>query len=77
MPFHLVEPWGRDTYRQATVISTHQTLEAAYAGLNQIADKLDRDGAPEDYLQVHVVNEAKEPMTRPADVPPHLSRTRV
>jgi hypothetical protein len=53
IPFHLVQPWGRDTYHQATVISTHQALDAAYA-------ELDRDGAPpEDYLEVYAVNERR------------------
>ena len=25
MPFYLVQPWGRDSYRQATVLGTHAT----------------------------------------------------
>ena len=38
--FHLVQPWGDDTYRQATVVSTHATVAAAYAELDRIGEKL-------------------------------------
>ena len=65
MPFHLAEPWGPDTYRQATVVSTHATVGAAFAKLDRIAEKLQRDGAPERYLEIYVVNEAREPVARP------------
>ena len=27
MPYYLVQPWGRDRYRQATVTSSHDTAE--------------------------------------------------
>ena len=44
MPLYLVQPWGRDQYRQATVSSIHYTV--ADAKLDAIAEKLPRDGAP-------------------------------
>ena len=34
MPFYVVQPWGRDRYRQATVQSIHDTVEDAYAQLD-------------------------------------------
>ena len=46
MKFYLVQPWGRDRYRQATVQSIHATVDDAYARLDAIAEKLQRDGAP-------------------------------
>ena len=54
-----------DTYRQATVVSTHATLQAEYAELDRIAEKLQRDGAPEGNLEIYVVNEDREPVERP------------
>ncbi len=41
-----VQPWGRDRYRQATVQSIHDSVDDAYARLDAIAEKLQRDGAP-------------------------------
>ena len=44
MPFYLVQPWGRDRYRQATVQSIHDTVDDAR--LDAITEKLQRDGGP-------------------------------
>ena len=71
MPFHLVQPWGRDTYRQATVMSIHATIEKAYARLDAIAEKLAQDELPKDTLELHVVDEKREPVPRPGA---HLKR---
>ena len=38
MPFYVVQPWGRDRHRQATVASIHDTIDDAYARLDAIAD---------------------------------------
>ena len=65
MPFYIVQPWGRDRYRQASVTSIHATVADAYARLDAIANKLQRDGAPPDYLELHVVDEQRQPVTRP------------
>ena len=62
MTFYLVQPWGRDRYRQATVQSIHDTVEDAYARLDAIAEKLQRDGAPPDYLELYVVDEQRQPV---------------
>ena len=63
--FYLVQPWGRDRYRQATVQSIHDTVEDAYARLDAIAEKLQRDGAPPDYLELYVVDEQRQPVVWP------------
>ena len=55
MPFYIVQPWGHDRYRQATVQSIQHTIDDAYARLDAIAEKLLRDGAPADYLELPVV----------------------
>ncbi len=64
MPFYLVQPGGRDRYRQATVQSIHDTVDDAYARLVAIAETLQRDGAPPDYLELYVVDEQRQPVTR-------------
>ncbi len=65
MPFYLVQPWGRDRYRQATVLSIHATVDDAYARLDAIAEKLQRDGTPSDFLELYVVDAQRQPVTRP------------
>ena len=45
--FHLVQPWGDDKSRQATIVSTHATVAEAYAALDRIGEKLHQDEAPE------------------------------
>ena len=65
MPYYLVQPWGRDRYRQATVTSIHDTVDDAYAKLDAIAEQLERDGAPSDYLELFVVDAERQPVPRP------------
>ena len=65
MIYHLVQPWGRDKYRQAGPISSHPTVEAAYAEIDRIAAMLARDDLPADTLEFYVVDEHREPVPRP------------
>ncbi len=65
MPFYLVQPWGRDRYRQAAVTSIHDTVDDADPRLDAIAEKLQRDGAPPDMLELYVVDAERQPVTRP------------
>ena len=65
MPYLIVQPWGRDRYRQATATSIHDAVEDAYARLDAIAEKLQHDGAPPDYLELYVVDAERQPVTRP------------
>ena len=65
MPYNLVQPWGRDRYRQASVTSVHDTVDDAYAQLDTIAEQLERDGTPPDYLELYVVDAERQPVARP------------
>ena len=65
MPFYIVQPWGRDRPHQPTIQSIHDTVDDAYARLDAIAEKLQRDGAPADYLELYVVDDQRQPVTRP------------
>ena len=65
MIYHVVQPWGRDKYRQAGPISSHSTAEEAYAELDRYAARLAEDDLPEDTLELYVVDENREPVPRP------------
>jgi hypothetical protein len=64
MPYSLVQPWGRDRYRQATVVATYDTATEAFAELDRYADIRKRDGMPQDYLEFFVVDEQRTQVTR-------------
>ena len=59
------QPWGRDKYREATVVSVHETLSDAYAELDRLADTLERRAVPEGDLKIYVVDEQRRPVPRP------------
>ena len=40
MPYYLVEPWGRDKYRQASLLSTAGTVQEVYAELDRMVARL-------------------------------------
>ena len=65
MSYHLVQPWGRDRFCDATVVGVHATVTDAYDRLDEIAEKLQRDRAPDGYLEIYVVDEERQPMIRP------------
>ncbi len=63
--FHLVQPWGDDKYREATIRSTYGTVAGAYAALDRIGEKLHQDEAPEGTLEIYVVDDGRQPVPRP------------
>jgi len=54
--FRVVQPYGRDRGREATLISEHATLAEAFAAIDRIAEKLERKGTRPDYLELIVVD---------------------
>ncbi len=58
--FHLVQPWGDDKYSQATIVSTHETVEEACAELDRIAEKLQHYDAVEETLEIYAVDERRQ-----------------
>ena len=57
-PFRVVQPWGRDKARQATVISTHKTVAEAVAAVNALTARMVQTGAPSDAVELVVVDAA-------------------
>ena len=64
MAFYVVQPWGRDRYRQATVVGIHETVDAVYADLDCYADAIARDTTGEPMV-FYVVDEERRPVPRP------------
>ena len=62
---HFEAPVALSPENLATVTSTHDAADGAYARLDAIAEKLQRDGAPPDYLELHVVDTERHPVARP------------
>ena len=62
--FCLVQPYGRDRYREATVVEIHPTVEAAYAALDRIAETLRRNSTAEG-IEIYVVDEEPHLVARP------------
>ena len=42
----------------------HETVTDAYDRLDEIAEKLQRDGVPDSYLEIYVVDEERQPVIR-------------
>lgn len=65
--YFIVQPYGSGAKRtrQATVVAVHPTVEAAYAALDAIAEKLNRKDLPGDYLELLVVDEDRQHVSRP------------
>jgi hypothetical protein len=76
--FYIVQPYasGPDRARQATIVSTHETVEAAYAELDKIAARLNGHGLAGDVRELLVVDEHREPRRRPGDIGHLLARTK-
>jgi hypothetical protein len=51
MRFQVVQPWGRDTLRQSTMLSQHHTASAAFAEIDRLAAEMARTGAPTNELE--------------------------
>ena len=65
MTFRLVQPWGPDKGRQATVLSEHGTVAEAFAEMDRLAARMSATGAPSDAIEVLVVDADGRVITRP------------
>jgi hypothetical protein len=64
--FRLVQPWGADRGREATVISEHATAADAFRALDAHAERMVQTGARSDAIELLVVDAAGNPVARPA-----------
>ena len=61
----VVQPWGPDKGRQATLQSEHATLAEAFAALDVLTAEMVRTGAPSAAVELLVVNEHGAVVPRP------------
>jgi hypothetical protein len=63
--FRVVQPWGHDRARQATIVSTHATASEAFAEIDRLAERMVRTGDRSDAVALIVVNEHGDIIERP------------
>ena len=56
MRFRVVQPWGPDRARQATLISEHPTASDVFAEIDRLSAQMVRTGAPSDAVEMVVVD---------------------
>jgi hypothetical protein len=64
--FYIVQPYGPDRGRQATIVSTHESIEAAYAELDRIAARQNGHGLAGDVVELIVVDDDRRRIARPS-----------
>jgi hypothetical protein len=64
-PFVVVQPWGLNKGRDATIISEHETADEAFAQIDRWAAELVRQGFRSDLIELVVVDSAGRLVPRP------------
>ena len=67
MAFRIVQPWGPEKARQASLISEHPTAVEAFREIDRLAAQMVRTGAPSDAVELVVVD-ANDRLVRRPDV---------
>ena len=65
LPFRVVQPYGRDKAREATMISEHATASEAFAEIDRLRTQMARMGAPANKTELIVVDAADQIVPRP------------
>lgn len=63
--YRVVQPWGRDRAREATEVSAHATVAAAFAAIDRMAAQMVRTGAPSDSIELIVIDPHYRILQRP------------
>ena len=64
-PYRVVQPYGPDKAREATIISEHQTAADAFAEIDRLSAQMVRTGAPSNAVELLVVDPAGRIIQRP------------
>ncbi len=64
-PFLIVQPYGPDPPRQATVVRVCPTAEAAFQELDALSERMRSTGVRTDAVQLIVVDSNREQVPRP------------
>ena len=62
--YYVVQPWGQDKYRQATILSRHQTPEDAYDEVEFLVRLMAQVYGPRHEFEAHVVDQHRRPVSR-------------
>ena len=65
LAFRVVQPYGRDKARQATIISERGTVPEAFAEIDRLRTQMARMGAPANKTELIVVDAADQIVRRP------------
>ncbi len=63
--FRVMQPWGPDKGRQATLVSEHATALEAFDAIDQLSAEMVRTGAPSNAVELIVVNADDRVVPRP------------
>ena len=58
LPFRVMQPWGPEKARQATLISEHQTAAAAFSEIDRLSADMVRSGAPSNAVKLIIIDAA-------------------
>lgn len=64
MKHFVVQPYGRDKAREATVVFEAESAEAAFAEIERLAAQMARTGAAPDSIELLVVDEERRVVRR-------------
>ena len=60
-----MQPWGQHKGRQATLLSEHHTVAAAFAAIDHLSSEMVRTGALSDAVELPVVDTDVRVVRRP------------
>jgi hypothetical protein len=64
--FRVVQPWGVDRWREATMVGEHATIDEAFAAIDTLSQTMVRTGAPSDAIEPIVVDASGKIIMRPS-----------
>lgn len=64
MKYFVVQPFGRDKGRAATVVYEANTVAEAFAEIDRLAEQMARTGAAPDTIELMVVDENRQIIRR-------------
>jgi hypothetical protein len=64
-PFRVVQPWGPHKGRQATLISEHLTVAAAFLEIDRLSSEMVRTGAESNAVELLLVDADDQVVVRP------------
>jgi hypothetical protein len=64
-PYRVVQPYGRDKAREATIISEHATAAEAFAEIDRLSAQMVRTGVRSEAIELIVIEASGRVVPRP------------